>query len=163
MTDDFRTVILIAAVLTAGISAGVYQLYSFVIMPGLRKTDDRTFVGAYQQIDRTIVGPYLLVFFFGALALSAIAFGTHLREDQRDALPWLSIALGLNVLIVIITMAVNVPLNNGIKAAGDPASIDVSVVRSRFHELRWASWNFVRVVASTIAFGSLVWALAVSG
>ena len=50
-----RTAALLAATMTMGIGAGVYQLYAFAIMPGLRRTDDRTFVGAFQQIDTAIV------------------------------------------------------------------------------------------------------------
>jgi uncharacterized membrane protein len=162
MSEDLRTIILVAEVLTTGISTGVYQLYSFVIMPGLRKTDAKTFVTAFQQIDRTIVGPYLLVFFFGPLILAGAAFGMHLGDEYRQALPWLATALGLNVAIWLITMSINVPLNNYIKGVGDPSVIDVTAVRSRFHESRWLAWNTVRVVASGVAFSSLTWALVIN-
>ena len=55
-------------------------------------------------------------------------------------------------------------LNDDIKAAGDPAGIaDISTVRERFHEVRWASWNIVRSVATTVAFGCLAWALVLHG
>ena len=51
--DDVLTgVVLVAAALTAGLAAGVFALYAHAIMPGLRRTDDRTFVGAFQSIDR---------------------------------------------------------------------------------------------------------------
>ena len=58
---------------------------------------------------------------------------------------------------VIITMAVNVPLNNALRAAGDPARIgDLAAVRQHFHEARWSAWNLVRTLTSTAAFGSLI-------
>jgi hypothetical protein len=44
-------------------------------------------------------------------------------------------------------MAINVPLNDAIKAAGDPDQINVATVRAAFHESTWAAWNYVRVVA----------------
>lgn len=47
--------VLAAAVLAMGLMAGVFGLYAHTIMPGLRHTDDRTFVGAFQSIDRTIL------------------------------------------------------------------------------------------------------------
>jgi uncharacterized membrane protein len=63
-----------------------------------------------------------------------------------------------------ITIAINVPLNDGLKAAGDPDRIaDLAAVRARFNEARWASWNLVRVVTSTVAFGLLAWALVLHG
>jgi len=59
---------------------------------------------------------------------------------------------------------VNVPLNDGIKAAGDPDRItDLTAVRARFDEARWVRWNLVRVVASAAAFACLAWALVQYG
>jgi uncharacterized membrane protein len=40
--------------------AGVFWLYDHTIMPGLGKTDDRTFVGAFQAFDRAIINPWFL-------------------------------------------------------------------------------------------------------
>jgi uncharacterized membrane protein len=72
--------------------------------------------------------------------------------------------LALYVVVVVITMAVNVPLNNAIKAAGDPGSIaDLADVRARFGEARWVRWNHVRTVLCTTAFGLLAWALVEFG
>lgn len=62
-----------------------------------------------------------------------------------------------------ITLRVNVPLNDGIKGAGDPGAIDVSAVRRRFNETRWVRWNLVRAMAATVVFGFLAWALVLSG
>jgi uncharacterized membrane protein len=59
---------------------------------------------------------------------------------------------------------VNVPLNDAIKAAGDPDRItDLGEVRERFQEARWAAWNVFRALASTAAFGCLAWALVEFG
>jgi uncharacterized membrane protein len=53
-SDVLREVILIAATMTMGLMAGVFGLYSNSIMPGLRRPDDRTFVAAFQAIDRRL-------------------------------------------------------------------------------------------------------------
>jgi uncharacterized membrane protein len=59
---------------------------------------------------------------------------------------------------------VNVPLNDGIKAAGNPDRItDLAAVRQRLNEARWVRWNVVRAVTSTVAFGCLAWALVQYG
>ena len=159
-----RTAALLAATMTMGIGAGVYQLYAFAIMPGLRRTDDRTFVGAFQQIDMAIVGPFLLVFFVGALVFNALVGVLHLGADERSALPWIGSAFVLQLAVLVITFAINVPLNDEIKAAGDPSEIaDLAAVRERFNEAKWVGWNLFRVVASTVAFGCLAWALVLHG
>ena len=155
-----QTAALLAATMTMGIGAGVYQLYAFAIMPGLRSTDDRTFVGAFQQIDTAVVRvPFLAVFFLSPLIFSVLAGALYLGADQRSALPWIGGALVLQLAIVALTIAVNVPLNDGIKAAGDPGEIDLSAVRERFNEAKWVRSNLLRVAASTAAFGCLAWAL----
>ena len=48
MSEIFGDAVLIAATLTTGLMAGVFGIYSNAIMPGLRRTDDRTFVAAFQ-------------------------------------------------------------------------------------------------------------------
>jgi uncharacterized membrane protein len=154
---------LVAATMTMGMMAGVFVLYAHTIMPGLGRTDDRTFVGAFQAIDRAIINPLFLPTFFGALVFTGLAAALHLR-DGRTVLPWLVAAFVLYLVVFIITVAVNVPLNDGIKAAGSPDRIgDLAVVRARFNEARWVGWNVVRAVATTAAFGCLCWALVQFG
>jgi uncharacterized membrane protein len=163
--ERMRTAALVAATLTMGLVTGAFVLYSHTVMPGLGDTDDRTFVIAFQAMDESIINPvFMLGGFLGALVFTALAIGLHLRGDGRPVLPWLIAALVLYVIVVAITFAVNVPLNDEIKAAGDPDRIsDFAAVRDRFHESRWAAWNHVRSVLSTAAFGCLTWALFVHG
>ena len=132
--DTLRAASLMAAMISMGLVAGVFGLYAHTIMPGLGRTDDRTFVGAFQSVDRAIINPWFIGGgFFGALVFT-------------------------------IEAAINVPLNDGIKAAGDPERIaDLAAVRERFNEARWTSWNLVRTVTSTTAFGLLTWALVLHG
>ena len=159
-----RGAALIAATMTTGLMAGVFALYANSIMPGLRRTDDRTFVGAFQSIDRAIINPWFMVCFFGALVLTGLAAGLHLGADGRAVLPWIASAFVLYLAAVVITLAVNVPLNDRLKAAGDPDRIaDLTAVRKRFNEARWAAWNLVRTLTSVGAFGCLAWALVAYG
>jgi uncharacterized membrane protein len=156
-TQLLSNAVLIAAILTMGLVAGVVGLYAHTIMPGLRHTDDRTFVGAFQSIDRAIINPWFMATFFGALLLTGLAAALHLSGDRRYVLPWIAAALVLYFITVVITMAVNVPLNDAIKAAGDPAHIsDLAAVRRHFGEARWSAWNLVRTVTTTAAFGCLI-------
>ena len=161
--DVLQGNLLMVATITMGIGAGVYMLYSFAIMPGLAKTDDRTFVGAFQQIDTAIVGPFLIGFFIAPLASAALAAALQVGDGDRSVLALTAGAIVLQLVMLGITVGVNVPLNDGIKAAGDPNTIDVAAVRKRFSEGRWARWNAVRAGAATVAFGLLAWALVLQG
>lgn len=162
MTSTFlRLTTLMGAVLTMGMVAGAFVLYAHTVMPGLRETGDRTFVAAFQQIDRAIINPWFMITAFGgALVLTAAA---ALANRGTPAFGWIAVALGLYLIAVIVTVAVSVPLNDAIKAAGDPARIDVARVRAQFGEARWAAWNLLRVATSVPAFGLLSWALVLAG
>jgi uncharacterized membrane protein len=157
--EVLRAVALVLATISMGLMAGVFGLYTHTVMPGLRRTDDRTFVAAFQALDRAILNPWFLVGgFMGALVLTLAATALHI--GVASVLSWTLAALVLYVAVVVITFRVNVPLNDAIKAAGDPDGIaDLAAVRRRFDETRWARWNLVRTVASTAAFACLTVAL----
>ncbi|HEY3262391.1 MAG TPA: DUF1772 domain-containing protein [Pseudonocardiaceae bacterium] len=156
--------VLVAATITVGLVAGVFALYAHTIMPGLRPTDDRTFVAAFQSMDRAIINPWFMACFLGGVVLTGLAGALQLGPDRRPVLPWTAAAFALYLATVVITFAVNVPLNDAIKAAGEPDRIsDLASVRARFDEARWAAWNLARTVMSTAAFGCLAWALVTYG
>ena len=157
-----RTVLLMGATTTMGLAAGVFALYAHTIMPGLRTTDDRTFVGAFQAMDRAIINPWFMATAFVGPLLLAIA--ATIANLGQPTIGWVAAALALYLVAVVITIAVNVPLNDALKDAGDPDRIaDLALVRRQFHEARWAAWNVVRVVTTTTAFGCLAWALVMHG
>jgi uncharacterized membrane protein len=161
---SLRAAALVAATGLTGLMAGVFGLYAHTIMRGLGRTDDRTFVGAFQELDRAIINPWFMVSFLGALAFTAVALVLHLREAERSVLPWIAAALILYLAVFVVTIGINVPLNDDIKAAGDPDRIaDLAAVREQFDETRWARWNLARAVATTAAFGCLAWALVLNG
>ncbi len=153
---------LVAATVTSGLLAGVYLLYAHTVMPGLRGTDDRTFVAAFQALDRAIVNPWFMALgFLGAPVLTAVSLA---RTWGDAAAGWVATALVLHVVAMVVTARVHLPRNDALKAAGDPDTIaDLAAVRRDFDEARWSRWNLVRVVASIAATGCLAWALALSG
>ena len=161
---SWQVITLLAATLTMGLMAGVFGLYAHTIMRGLGTTDDRTFVGAFQAIDRAIINPVFMFAFGGALGLTGIAVVLYVRDDNHSVLPWVAVAFGLYLVVFVITVAVHVPLNDDIKAAGDPDSVaNLAAVRDAFHATRREVWNAVRAVLSSAAFVCLAWALVLHG
>jgi uncharacterized membrane protein len=163
MSELVRGAALVAATITMGLAAGLFYVFSHAIMPGLGRGGDRTFVGGFQAIDKAIVNPWFQVSFLGALVFTALAAVLHLGTQWRSVLPWIVAALVLYVVTLVITFAVNIPLNNQIQAAGAPDRIaDLAAVRGRF-EAAWVRWNLVRTVTSVTAFACLTWALVLHG
>jgi uncharacterized membrane protein len=163
MFDSFRTASVVAAALTTGLAAGLFYAYSYSVMPGLGRADDRTFVMGMQRINVAILNGWFALCFAGALVFTALAVALHIPGDGRSVLPWIVAALVLYAAVLVVTFAVNVPLNNQLDAAGDPDRVaDLAAVRERF-EASWVRWNVVRTAASAAAFGCLLWALVLHG
>jgi uncharacterized membrane protein len=161
---SWQIVVLLPAALTIGLTAGVFGDWAHTIMPGLGTTDDRTFVGAFQALDRAIMNPLFMLPFMGALVFTGVAAVLYLRDDDHSVLPWVALAFGLHLAAFVITMAVHEPLNGVLRAAGDPDRIaDPATARDSFQETRWLAWHIVRTIATTASFGCLAWALVLHG
>lgn len=164
MIKKFQTFTLVASVVAAGLTAGLFAAFGYAVMPGLRGTDDRAFVDSMQRINVSIVNPLFMLIFMGGLLVTIAAVVLHWRGGgNRAALPWIIAGMALYLLMFIITSAVNVPLNDKLAAAGDPGRItDLAAVRDDFEDT-WVIWNIIRAVANTAAFGVLIWALFLYG
>jgi uncharacterized membrane protein len=163
MLNVLRAGFLVAAAFTTGLAAGLFCAYSYSVMPGLGRSDDRTFVMGMQRINVAILNGWFMLCFMGALVFTAAAAAMHIPSGWRCVLPWIVAALVLYLVVLAVTFAVNVPLNDELAAAGDPdRTADLAAVRERF-EAAWVRWNIVRAAASTASFGCLLWALVLHG
>lgn len=163
MNGDPRTFVLFAATVLTGLMAGLYFAFCVAVMPGLGRADDRTFVETMQRVNVAILNGWFSLAFGGALVLGAVAAVMHRHGAGRPALPWIVAGVVLYGLSLVITMGLNVPLNDQLAAAGDPHRIhDLAAVRDRF-ESAWIRWNIARTLVTTASLGCLAWALRVAG
>ena len=138
-----------AATVLMGLSAGLFTTFSYAVMPGLRRTDDTTFVQTMRAINIAILNPVFGLIFVGAGIAAAAAVIAGWGSAAR---PWLLAGLLLYVAgAFIVTGAVNVPLNDALEAGTDSAA----QLRAAFED-RWVVSNYVRSVLTTAAFVSLV-------
>jgi uncharacterized membrane protein len=149
-------VTVIAAVL-AGLFAGLFLTFSYAVMPGLRRTDDPTFASSMREINVAILNP-ILALVFGGSVLTSIA-AAIIGFDDEAARWWLVAGAALVLAAGVVTIGINVPMNNRLEAgftAGEPPA----TLREAF-EARWVRWNIVRSVLSTAGFVALLVALVV--
>ncbi|WP_369217779.1 anthrone oxygenase family protein [Streptomyces flavofungini] len=149
-----------AATLAMGLIAGTFYAFACAVMPGLARSDDRVYIAVMRDINEAIQNPVFFAGFFGALLLTALS-----AWQQRGTPPrwWVLAALLVYAAAFVLTSAVNVPLNNELAAAGDPAELrDPSAVRERFEDA-WVAWNAVRAVLCSVACASLARGLVLSG
>jgi uncharacterized membrane protein len=150
---------LAGAALTMGLLAGFFYAYSVSVMPGLAEADDRTVVDAMQEINEAVENPFFMLSFLGAPALTLTALIVERRSGSREVARWILAALVLCGVALLVTGALNIPLNDDLADAGDPGRIaDLGSVREDFED-PWVAWNVVRTVACTAALGCLCYAL----
>ncbi|MFF2994973.1 DUF1772 domain-containing protein [Streptomyces sp. NPDC057950] len=145
-----------AATVAMGLIAGVFYIFACAVMPSLARSDDRVFIEVMGNINDVIQNPVFFLSFLGALVLTAVSAWQSRRSPHRR---WVWAALAAYVLAFLVTTAVNVPLNDRLADAGDPARIaDPAAVRERFEDT-WVAWNVVRALLSTAALACLARAL----
>ncbi|PHV68224.1 anthrone oxygenase family protein [Williamsia muralis] len=148
-----RESLLIAAVLAVGLIAGLFCAFAYAVMPGLAQTDDPVFVSSMQRINVVIVNPLFLLLFFGGLVFTTAAAVFY----RGEPIFWWIVAGAVTYVVgLLITMVVNVPLNNDLAAIGGPSSIaDPAAARAAFENV-WVRWNLIRAVVHTVAFAALL-------
>jgi uncharacterized membrane protein len=157
--DRSAGVVLGAAVFAMGLLAGLYFFSAIAVMPALTAADDRTLVDAMQQMIDKIENPAFLLVLLGAPTLAAVALVQARRSGQPKTVGWIVAGLALYTVMVVITFAVNIPLNDDLQAEGDPARIEnLAEVRDDF-VTPWVAWDIVRTLATIAAFACLTWAL----
>jgi uncharacterized membrane protein len=136
------------AAVTAGIVAGLFFVFSVVIMPALARIPGSAGIAAMQAINIVIIRALFLVVFLGtAVATVALAL---LAPDPLHLLAAAVYVVG----VIGVTAAVNVPLNNALDAVAADSAEGERLWR---HYLtRWTAWNHVRTVTSTVAMAALV-------
>jgi uncharacterized membrane protein len=151
-------VLLVASTIATGLMAGFFYAYACSVMVGLGRTDDPTFITSMQWINATVRNAAFAPAFFGALLLPVLASVVALWQRAGGA-RWVVAAASCYATAFLITLVLNVPLNEQLALAGPVERLaDPSGVRVAF-EAPWVRWNLLRTVASTAALAALAVAL----
>ncbi len=158
------------AALTNGLLAGLFFAFVCAISPAYRRLADGEFVRGFRAINAVIVRPTFLVVFVGApLTAAAAAVAGTLRigvapgglgigaGPAGTALLW--VAAAASVVSFLITVIVNVPLNQGLDRAPIDTHRQQEAARAVF-ESRWNRANLARTLMSTLSVLALAAALA---
>ena len=141
-----------------GLAAGLFYTFQVAVMPGLARTDDRTFVDAMRWINVKILNVWFALSFGGALVLALLSTVLFIG---KDGFGWIVAGLVLYFAVIVVTGTRNVPMNNALLAAaerdGDPAET------RRAFEKPWVRWNLARTWLSLAAFTCLVLAVLTHG
>lgn len=142
------------------LSAGLFFAYACSVNPGLHLLSDEAYLTAMQHINRVIQNPAFFVVFMGPVVL--LPWVCWMQKAQPSFYWWVAAAVLYIVGVFGITMFGNVPLNNMLEQfdISRATAQDMTVMRQKF-EGPWGTWHWVRTVASILAAGSAVRAIAV--
>lgn len=152
-------VVLAAATVATGLLAGLFYGYACSVMPGLRGASDRTVVETMQQINQAIENPLFFATFLGAPVLAGWAWLQARRDPDHGVRRWIGAGAALVAATLVITFAVNVPLNDRLDRTGAPerqSAGQLAQARSDF-EGPWVLGNVARTITSVGAFAALAW------
>ncbi|MFI6118089.1 DUF1772 domain-containing protein [Kitasatospora sp. NPDC051164] len=155
--------LLVGATVAMGLMAGLFFAFDVSVMPGLAAGDDRTYVTAMQHINKSIENGMFGLVFVGAFAATGLAAWLQHKAGRRQAALWAAAATVLYVVALLVTMGVNIPLNNQLAAAGDPSQIqDLAAVRAKFADT-WVPVNMLRTALCTGGLLALTRSLVLHG
>ncbi|WP_103532653.1 DUF1772 domain-containing protein [Streptomyces sp. SM11] len=158
--DRVTAPLLVASVLCTGLMAGLFFAYDISVMPGLAELDDAAYAAAMQRFNAAIDGNALFgLVFLAALALTVAAATVAFRRKRRTVALPLTVAAVCYLLALVLTVAVNLPLNADLAALGDPASAqNLHAVIDDFKSV-WVPANIFRTLFCVLSLGALCAAL----
>ncbi|WP_043346922.1 DUF1772 domain-containing protein [Beutenbergia cavernae] len=152
--------VLVATTVVMALVTGLSFTFAATVMPNLAGVDDHTFVVITQRFNENLWFP---LSFTAALVLTILATVLQAAVAPGPAVRWVVAALLLYGVVLAITGAVHIPLNEEISGAGHPDQIaDLAGVRDTF-EAPWVTWNTVRTLFGIAAVAALARALLLHG
>ncbi|MEF3302894.1 anthrone oxygenase family protein [Paenibacillus sp. GYB003] len=161
MNERLLFVLTFASALGSGLIAGLFFAFSAFVMTALGRIPPHQGMAAMQSINVTILNSLFSFVFIGtALASAALAIVSYFRWGEAGTIYLLAGSL-LYLLVFLVTVAFNVPLNDTL-AAAKPGSAAGADIWARYL-VRWTAWNHVRTAASIAALASFIIALRLRG
>ena len=142
----------VAASLFPAAIFGFFYAWSCSVMWGLDTVDPRAAIEAMQGVNREIRNAAFAPAFFGTpMALAATAALAAMAR-QRPA----AVLLGLAAIVyllgaMLLTIMINVPMNEALGTIAIPADVDAARELWRRYSSEWTFWNHVRTGFSALA------------
>ncbi|OSC37222.1 DUF1772 domain-containing protein [Mycobacterium decipiens] len=141
------------AAIASAASGGMMFVFSTFIMRGLDRTDPIEAITAMRGINAEAnSNPAFLLAYFGATILALVVGVLAAIQLRQPGSWWVLVGAVFGILGAIITIAVNVPLNNhldGVNPAGLSAADAAREWQAYF--TTWTAWNHLRTVTAFVS------------
>lgn len=148
-------IILIATTTAAALMAGLFYAYSCSVVIGLGKLNDIEYLKAMQSINKEILNPVFFTAFLGILPL--LPLNTYLHSQQPNFLLLVMAMIIYLVGVFGVTVAGNIPLNNGLENFNILSADNEAIQAQRaLFENKWNKLNHIRTICSIITVVLLI-------
>ena len=147
-----RLLIFISLLLSAAIF-GVFYAWVCSTMWGLDVADPRVSIQAMQAMNASVRNLVFAAAFSGPpIALLATATLLFYQRQRSSALAFALSATTYTVFGMLLTMSVNVPMNETLAQLPVPPDVETARASWQHYSENWQFWNQVRTVGSGISF-----------
>lgn len=155
------TVLLWLNAIGCGLLAGLFFAFSTFIMQALGRIAPASAIAAMNAINEVILRSLFMPVFWGTtLASVALIVLSAWHGDEPGAMAMLVGGVVCLLGMFVCTVAIEVPLNNQLKA---DAGTESALSTWQRYLLRWTQWNHVRTISCTLACALFIWSLVVRG
>lgn len=148
----------------AGAMAGFFYAYSMSVMWALDAVDPKAAIASMQSINIVVRNAIFFPAFFGAPVVALVAAGLWWKLGAGQVALLLALAAIVYLLgAFLITVLLNVPMNEKLARTTIPAEISAARTIWDNYSMPWTLWNHVRTIASFAALGLTGWALYLAG
>lgn len=148
------------ATFLCALTAGFLFAFAVVVMPGLKKLDNRSFIRTFQVIDGVIQNgrPLFIVVWLGsitALIVSAIPSFSQMSNWNDNVIVFATLAYFFGVQVS--TVVYNIPLNNKLQKidVANASEAELDLARQQF-EAPWNVWNVRRTMIACLVTALLI-------
>ncbi len=154
-TEGIFQIILILATFLCSLVAGFLFAFASVVMPGIKRLNDREFIRAFQVIDGVIQNnqPIFVLVWVGSVVVLVISAVLGIAQlDRAERLLMILAAFVYLFGVQLPTFTINVPLNNKLQTLELDAMDEImqKAARQEF-EPRWNLWNLIRTSLAGLA------------
>ncbi len=142
-------ILIFAAVIANGLTAGIFFTFSTFVMQALARLDSRQGIAAMQMINVNVINPVVFLPFLGGTVISVGALVTAYFQSAELSMGLMFLATLLNVFGLMITGAGNVPLNESL-AKVTPQSEEAGSLWKKYL-IRWTRLNHYRTICYLVS------------
>jgi len=139
---------LLLATFLCSIVAGFLFAFSIVVMPGLKRLNDRDYIRGFQVIDGVIQdNQWLFILLWVGSILAILVLAAVNFSQPLTLIAALAYILGVQ----LPTFTKNIPLNNNIQSLDIDSMEEAAARKARIDfEPHWNKWNTFRTIIASV-------------